>query len=60
MKQSRYLKSYIEEILKRKMAFIGGPRQVGKTTLALSFISPPSAKNPQYFNWDSPLDQKKF
>lgn len=60
MKQSRYLKSYIEEILKRKMAFIGGPRQVGKTTLALSFISPPSVKNLQYFNWDSPLDQKKI
>ncbi len=29
----RYLHEFIEEILLRKMAFIGGPRQVGKTTL---------------------------
>ncbi|MFZ4403976.1 MAG: ATP-binding protein [Pseudobdellovibrionaceae bacterium] len=42
------------------MAFIGGPRQVGKTTLALSFLNPPSVKNSQYLNWDSPTDQKSI
>lgn len=31
----RYLKKPALEDLRRKMVFIGGPRQVGKTTLAL-------------------------
>lgn len=30
----RYLSEQIKIDLKRKMVFIGGPRQVGKTTLA--------------------------
>jgi hypothetical protein len=30
----------ISAALTKKMAFVGGPRQVGKTTLALSLISP--------------------
>lgn len=58
MKTSRYLKSEIEQVLKKKMVFIGGPRQVGKTTMALSFLSPASVKNSQYLNWDNPTDQK--
>jgi predicted AAA+ superfamily ATPase len=42
------------------MAFVGGPRQVGKTTLALSLLSPSTVKNPQYLNWDDPHDQKRI
>ena len=34
------------------MVFIGGPRQVGKTTLGLTFLDPPNASNPAYLNWD--------
>jgi uncharacterized protein len=34
------------------MLFIGGPRQVGKTTLGLSFLKPPNVSNPAYLNWD--------
>jgi predicted AAA+ superfamily ATPase len=34
------------------MVFIGGPRQVGKTTLGLSFLTPANLKNPAYLNWD--------
>ncbi|MGK5088368.1 AAA family ATPase [Bdellovibrionota bacterium FG-2] len=34
------------------MAFIGGPRQVGKTTLALSFLDPSEETHPGYLNWD--------
>jgi predicted AAA+ superfamily ATPase len=34
------------------MVFVGGPRQVGKTTFALSFLSTPSEKHPAYLNWD--------
>ena len=38
--------------MKTKMVFVGGPRQVGKTTLALSFLNPSHEKNPAYLNWD--------
>ena len=51
-KKSRYLKGQINEFLKNRMVFIGGPRQVGKTTLALSFLKPPSRENKAYLNWD--------
>lgn len=44
----RSLVSHIKTDLKSKMVFIGGPRQVGKTTLAKSFIK----KEEQYLNWD--------
>lgn len=37
------------------MAFIGGPRQVGKTTLALSLLGPDATeRHPAYLNWDDP------
>lgn len=34
--QPRYLVSQIRQDLARKMVFVAGPRQVGKTTLALT------------------------
>lgn len=48
----RYLKRSAEEDLNAQMIFVGGPRQVGKTTFALSFLSAPSEKHPAYLNWD--------
>lgn len=48
MKIVRYLKSFISEDLLSKMVFIGGPRQVGKTTLARQIIK----KSSSYLNWD--------
>jgi predicted AAA+ superfamily ATPase len=37
------------------MVFIGGPRQVGKTTLALSLVTPEATeRHPAYLNWDDP------
>jgi hypothetical protein len=48
----RYLKGSAEEDLKTRMMFVGGPRQVGKTTFALSFLSAPSESHPAYLNWD--------
>lgn len=37
------------------MAFVGGPRQVGKTTLALSLLGPGATEqHPAYLNWDDP------
>ncbi|MBK6846782.1 MAG: ATP-binding protein [Proteobacteria bacterium] len=37
------------------MAFIGGPRQVGKTTLALELVGKRATeRHPAYLNWDDP------
>jgi predicted AAA+ superfamily ATPase len=52
MIKTRYLRGTIEEFLRKKMVFLGGPRQVGKTTLCLSFLEPPDVRNPAYLNWD--------
>ncbi len=51
----RYLEAAITPVLPRKMVFIGGPRQVGKTTLALSLVGKGADEtHPAYFNWDDP------
>ena len=50
--RARYLKKIVEEDLKERMVFIGGPRQVGKTTFALTFLSDCTEKHPAYLNWD--------
>ena len=49
---TRYLSSAIDKDLEKKMVFIGGPRQVGKTTLGLSFLDSSDENNPAYLNWD--------
>ena len=56
----RYIKKPVISDLKSKMVFIGGPRQVGKTTLALSFLPEPNTKSPGYFNWDDVSDKSKL
>jgi hypothetical protein len=47
----RYLKGSVEETLstERKMAFVCGPRQVGKTTVARGLLA---KADRGYFNWD--------
>jgi uncharacterized protein len=45
----RYLEPQVRQDLKRKMVFVGGPRQVGKTTLARQILGRSSAG---YMNWD--------
>jgi uncharacterized protein len=51
----RYLKADVAETLLKKMAFIGGPRQVGKTSLALSMLGANATeRHPGYLNWDDP------
>lgn len=44
----RYLRGQVDADLRRKMVFIGGPRQVGKTTLALQVLG----STVGYLNWD--------
>ena len=47
----RYIAPYVLEDLQKKMVFVGGPRQVGKTTLAKEMLSGSFASG-RYFNWD--------
>lgn len=56
MKQ-RYLHLFILNDLKEKMVFVGGPRQVGKTTLA-KFIGEKDYQHKMYLNWDFREDRK--
>lgn len=48
----RYLHDAIDEDLAEKMVFLGGPRQVGKTTLALRLIGASDLRHPAYLSWD--------
>ncbi len=50
--QSRYLENPVRDDLSQKMVFVGGPRQVGKTTFALTFLPRPTEKHPAYLSWD--------
>jgi len=47
----------IEDLMNQKMVFIGGPRQVGKTTLALSILD---KFNGLYLNYDNPDDRERI
>lgn len=47
----------IIEDLKKKMVFIGGPRQCGKTHLAKELLKSFNSEE-NYFNWDSAEDKK--
>ena len=49
----RYLFKSVKNDLNEKMVFIGGARQVGKTTFALSYLEPPIPANPGYQSWDN-------
>ena len=51
----RYIRNPVTLDLKNKMVFVGGPRQVGKTTFALTYLSETSEKHPAYLNWDNIL-----
>ena len=45
----RYLQTQILQDLEKKMVFLGGPRQVGKTTFSRSLYAKSSYL---YLNWD--------
>ena len=52
----RYLSAPVEADLARKMVFLVGPRQVGKTTLAKALM--PRYARAQYLNWDVANDRR--
>ncbi len=56
----RYLSQFIKNDLLKKMVFLGGPRQVGKTTLAQSLINNYRDGHLAYMNWDSNEDRKSI
>lgn len=51
----RYIQNFIQTDLKKKMVFISGPRQCGKTTLANDIIK---KSHSLYLNWDD-IDERK-
>ena len=52
----RYLAAQIERDLSRKMVFVAGPRQVGKTTLARMLLD----SRRGYLNWDVAEDRESI
>ena len=69
MERERYLTDNILQDLNEKMVFVGGARQVGKTTLALKLVTQKLKNyeyynnyqnNYKYYNWDFPPDRKRL
>lgn len=58
---SRYIESAVLDDVKRKMVFIGGPRQSGKTTLA-KFLCQQAGYDmkSRYLNWDAAEDRENI
>jgi hypothetical protein len=54
--QTRYLAAQVSADLARKMVFVAGPRQVGKTTLALAVPGGRAG----YLNWDVPEHRERI
>ena len=52
----RYLSASVKADLAKKLVFLVGPRQVGKTTLAKALM--PDYPRAQYFNWDVASDSR--
>lgn len=59
MMRERYLTAPVVEDLEKKMVFIGGPRQIGKTTLAKALIAA-RFKETAYFNWDNKAERRQL
>ena len=59
MEKERYLTKCIVEDLSDKMVFVGGARQVGKTTLARKLIAP-HFESSGYYNWDYRPDRQRI
>jgi predicted AAA+ superfamily ATPase len=54
----RYVHKSVQEDLVSRMVFVGGPRQVGKTTFPLSFLLEPVESHTAYLNWDDVSDRR--
>ncbi len=57
----RYIDAPVREDLTERMVFIGGPRQVGKTTFALGLLEGRQTEgSTAYLNWDAPEDRENI
>ena len=57
--EMRYLRDHLDADLEERMVFVGGPRQVGKTTLAISLLGhDQDESSPGYLNWDVLADRE--
>ena len=55
----RYLHSIVKKSLGRKIIFLGGPRQVGKTTFSFQLLGKGAGEeHPAYLSWDFPKNRK--
>jgi hypothetical protein len=54
--RQRYLEPAVRRDLRRKMVFVSGPRQVGKTTLARRLVG----RRAGYLSWDVPADRDRI
>lgn len=50
--EKRYLEAQILKDISKKMVFVAGPRQVGKTTLVKTLARRHFSETAQYLNWD--------
>ena len=57
IRSMRSLSPFIERDLMKKMVFLSGPRQVGKTTLAKQLLQRVGG---QYYNWDFAEDREEI
>lgn len=61
MEEPRYIAASVEADLAGRMVFIGGPRQVGKTTFALSLLGKhQDESSAAYLNWDALADRERI
>lgn len=56
-KFKRYLCQQVDSDLEKKMVFVGGPRQVGKTTMAKQLLKKAGGV---CLNWDTPADRDRI
>ena len=57
----RSIAEYVRQDLQKKMVFIGGPRQSGKTTLATHLLDALGLdQNRRYLNWDAARDRENI
>ena len=58
---SRYMEKAVSDDLSRKMVFVGGPRQSGKTTMAKRLCHEAGFEvNKRYLNWDAAEDRENI
>jgi predicted AAA+ superfamily ATPase len=55
--KTRYLERHIKADLCKKMVFVGGPRQTGKTTMAKALLAD---SQQGYLNWDNDQDRERI